>query len=115
MTTTAPQEQKTEKPRDSTLVAKAWEAQDKLEARMGHIGRGKYGRVIRMARKPTDEEFRKAAIVSGIGILFIGGVGFAIFVLMSFIPHTRFGSAQESQSWRPLLERAPTSPSHSPF
>lgn len=71
--------------RDS-LVGKAWDAQDKLEGRIANLGRGKYGRVLRMARKPTPEEFRKAASVSAIGMLILGAIGFAVFFAMSFIP-----------------------------
>lgn len=76
----------TQQPDRDSLVAKAWDAQDRLESRLANIGRGKYGRVIRMARKPTPEEFRKASTISAIGILILGTLGFLIFYLMSFIP-----------------------------
>lgn len=69
-----------------TLVAKAWDAQDRLEGRLANIGKGKYGRVLRMARKPTPEEYRKAATISAIGVAVLGAMGFVIFYLMSFIP-----------------------------
>ena len=72
--------------RRETLVGKAWDAQEKLEGRLANLGRGKYGRVIRMARKPTPEEYRKAATVSAAGLVLLGAMGFVIFVLMSFIP-----------------------------
>jgi len=68
------------------LVDKAWQAQERLEARFAGLGRGKYGRVIRMARKPTPEEFRKTSLVAAIGILVLGVLGFTIYLLMSFIP-----------------------------
>ncbi|HET6406049.1 MAG TPA: preprotein translocase subunit SecE, partial [Candidatus Thermoplasmatota archaeon] len=64
MASTAPQSQQN---RD-TIVAKAWDAQERLEGRLANIGKGKYGRVLRMARKPTPEEYRKAATVSAVGI-----------------------------------------------
>ena len=82
-TAASPASQQTE--RDS-LVGRAWDAQDKLEGRLANLGRGKYGRVLRMARKPTPEEYRKAATVSGIGIGVLGAMGFLIYYLMSFIP-----------------------------
>ncbi len=69
-----------------TLVGKAWDAQERLEGRLANIGRGKYGRVLRMSRKPTPEEFRKASLVAAAGILFLGTIGFLIFYVMSFIP-----------------------------
>ncbi len=77
----------TTKPESDTLVGKAWDAQEKLEGRLANIGKGKYGRVIRMARKPTPEEYRKAAIVSAVGMGLLGAMGFLIYYLMSFIPH----------------------------
>lgn len=76
----APQQQR------DTLVGKAWDAQERLEGRLANIGRGKYGRVLRMARKPTPEEFRKMSLVSAAGIGILGVLGFAIYYLMSFIP-----------------------------
>ncbi|MEA3199980.1 MAG: protein transport protein subunit gamma [Thermoplasmata archaeon] len=84
MATAAPT---TQKPESESFVGKAWDAQEKLEGRLATIGKGKYGRVIRMARKPTPEEYRKAAVVSAIGMGILGAMGFLIFYLMSFIPH----------------------------
>lgn len=78
----APQQQRS---RDS-LVGRAWDAQEKLEGRLSNLGKGKYGRVIRMARKPTPEEYRKAALVSAAGIAILGAMGFLIYYLMRFIP-----------------------------
>lgn len=71
--------------RDS-LVGKAWDAQEKLEGRLANLGKGKYGRVLRMARKPTPEEFRKSATIGAIGLAVLGAMGFVIYILMSFIP-----------------------------
>jgi protein transport protein SEC61 subunit gamma and related proteins len=74
-------------PRDG-IVSRAWDAQDKLEARVANLGRGKYGRVLRMARKPTPEEYRKAATVSAVGIAVLGALGFLIFYLFYlFVPN----------------------------
>ncbi len=84
MAATAPP---TQQNRDS-IVAKAWDAQERLEGRMANIGRGKYGRVLRMARKPTPEEYRKAATVSAVGLAVLGALGFLIYYLMSFIPQS---------------------------
>lgn len=84
MATPVPPSQKQD---GDSLVGKAWDAQEKLEGRLSNIGKGKYGRVIRMARKPTPEEYRKAAIVSAAGMGILGAMGFLIYYLMSFIPH----------------------------
>jgi protein transport protein SEC61 subunit gamma and related proteins len=84
MAATAPP---TQQNRD-TIVAKAWDAQERLEGRLSNIGKGKYGRVLRMARKPTPEEYRKAATISAVGLVVLGAMGFLIYYLMSFIPQT---------------------------
>ena len=82
MTTVPPASQH---QRDS-IVGRAWDAQDRLEGRIANMGRGKYGRVLRMARKPTPEEFRKASTVSALGIAILGGLGFSIWLLMLYLP-----------------------------
>lgn len=71
---------------DKSIVERAWQAQDRIEARVGRFGRGKYGRVLRMARKPTPEEYRKTSLVAGAGIAVLGFLGFTIFYIMSYIP-----------------------------
>ena len=66
---------------NKSLLEKAWEIQNRIEARRERIGKGKYGRVLKMARKPTSEEYWKTAKITGAGILLIGGIGFAIFLI----------------------------------
>jgi protein transport protein SEC61 subunit gamma-like protein len=68
-----------------TFVDKAWEAQYRLENRLKRIGHGRYGRVIKMARKPEPEEFNKATQITGIGIMVVGMIGFIILLLVSWI------------------------------
>jgi len=68
-----------------TVVAKAWDAQERLEGRIANLGKGRYGRVLRMARKPTPEEYRKAATVSAIGIGVLGALGFVIYLIMIWV------------------------------
>ena len=63
------------------FVEKAWEMQHRIEARQQRIGKGKYGRVLRMARKPTNEEYQKTAKITGAGILLIGAIGFIIYII----------------------------------
>ncbi len=40
-----------------------------------------YRRVISVSRKPDKEEFNKAVKITGSGILFIGLIGFVIFLI----------------------------------
>ena len=77
-------ERNTEKPSydsDKGFVEKAWDLQYRLEARRDRIGKGKYGRVLKMARKPTNDEFSKTSKITIAGILLIGGLGFLIFLI----------------------------------
>jgi protein transport protein SEC61 subunit gamma-like protein len=66
---------------DSGIIDRAWKLQHNIEARQKRIGKGKYGRVLKMARNPTNEEYGKTSKITGAGILIIGGVGFLIFLL----------------------------------
>lgn len=68
------------------IVDRAWEIQKRIEERAKRLGRGKYGRVLRMARKPTADEFNKTLQITGIGLLLLGGVGFGIFLIATELP-----------------------------
>ncbi|GAB3683993.1 protein translocase SEC61 complex subunit gamma [Salinarchaeum chitinilyticum] len=45
-----------------------------------------YVRVLKMASTPSWEEFSQVAKIAGAGILLIGTLGFAIYLLMSVLP-----------------------------
>ena len=60
--------------------------QDKVESKFRNMGKGKYGRIIKMARTPTPEEYRKTIVITGIGIIVLGAVGFFIMWLMTYLP-----------------------------
>jgi protein transport protein SEC61 subunit gamma-like protein len=68
------------------IVERSQDIQDGIEERVKRVGKGKYGRVIKMARKPTDEEYTKTVTIVGIGIILIGGLGFAIYLIMKYGP-----------------------------
>jgi len=74
---------KREKTKDNnkSFIDKAWDLQHRLEARGNRFGKGKYGRVLKMARKPTNDEFVKTSKITFVGILLIGGLGFLIFFI----------------------------------
>ena len=63
------------------IIDKAWDLQNNIESRQKRIGKGKYGRVLKMARNPTNEEYAKTSKITGAGILIIGGIGFLIYLL----------------------------------
>lgn len=60
--------------------------QDKVESKFRNVGKGKYGRIIKMARTPTREEYRKTIAITGLGIIIIGALGFAIMWVMTYLP-----------------------------
>ncbi len=66
---------------DKTLVEKAWDLQHRIEVRQKRIGKGRYGRVLKMARKPTNDEYAKTSKITFAGILLIGGLGFLVFLI----------------------------------
>ena len=45
----------------------------------------KYIRVLRVARKPTKEEFTGAGKICSIGIALIGFIGFALLLVLVFV------------------------------
>jgi protein transport protein SEC61 subunit gamma-like protein len=61
------------------IVEKSWEIQEKIEERFKGLGKGKYGRVLKMSRKPTNEEYRKTIMLAGLGVILIGMLGFGIY------------------------------------
>ena len=70
----------------SKIVDKSRDVQRLVEDRSKRIGKGKYGRVLRMARKPTPDEFSRVVVVTGLGLLLIGALGFFIYLMMTAFP-----------------------------
>ena len=64
-----------------SFIEKVWKTQHKLEDRFKRIGRGQYGRVLRLARKPTSDEFVKSSWVVGRGIAIVGAIGFVVYYI----------------------------------
>jgi protein transport protein SEC61 subunit gamma and related proteins len=68
------------------IVEKSWEVQREIEEKARRLGKGKYGRVLKMARKPTGDEFIRVIEVTGLGLILIGGLGFLIYWLWTYLP-----------------------------
>ena len=68
--------------KEDSVLNRAWEFQHRIEVRQERIGKGKYGRVLKMARKPTNEEYEKTAKITMAGILAVGALGFAIYMII---------------------------------
>ncbi len=71
----------------SKIVEKGWETQRLVEERAKRVGKGKYGRVLRMARKPTADEYSRVVMVTGIGLVLVGALGFFIYLMMTVVPN----------------------------
>ena len=71
-------------PEMKELLDKSWDLQRRIEERTKHVGKGRYGRVIKMARKPTGDEYIKVTQITSIGLLMIGGLGFLIYWLFEY-------------------------------
>ncbi|GGM71209.1 hypothetical protein GCM10007108_06630 [Thermogymnomonas acidicola] len=59
------------------------EIQERIERRIGGIGKGKYSRILRMAKKPDRDEYIKVVLITGAGIILLGLLGFFIYLLMT--------------------------------
>ena len=57
-------------------MAQSW--QDEIEGRVKGLQTGSYARILKMARKPSKQEFRQTVIVCGIGMLVLGLIGFVM-------------------------------------
>ncbi len=64
------------------IVEKSWEVQKDIEEKFKRLGNGRYMRVLKMARKPTTDEYMKTVEITGIGLIIVGLVGYLIYLLM---------------------------------
>jgi protein transport protein SEC61 subunit gamma-like protein len=63
------------------IVEQSWDIQRRIEGKVKNLGKGKYGRVLKMARKPEMDEYVKVLQITSIGLFLIGGLGFLIYLL----------------------------------
>ena len=70
-----------------TMDDKLLEFQDKIERKVGGIGKGKYSRILKMAKKPARDEYLKVVLITGAGIIILGLVGFFIYLIMGVYIH----------------------------
>jgi len=65
------------------FLDRARKVQDNFDGRLRNVGHGKYGRILRMARRPTSEEYVKVLEVTWLGAVLIGLTGFAIYIFFT--------------------------------
>jgi len=70
-----------------SIESKAEEIQDGFESRTRNLGRGKYGRILKMAHTPTREEYKRTCYIAAIGLALIGAIGFVIMWIMTYLPN----------------------------
>jgi len=69
----------------TTIVERSWEFQKRIEERAKRLGKGKYGRVLQMARRPTPDEYSKIVTITAAGILVLGALGFLIYLGFTYL------------------------------
>jgi protein transport protein SEC61 subunit gamma-like protein len=68
------------------IVEESWNIQHRIENRAKNFGKGKYGRVLKMARKPENDEYIKVLQITSLGLFLMGGLGFLIYWLWTVFP-----------------------------
>lgn len=68
------------------IVERSWKIQHYIEDKAKNFGKGKYGRVLKMARKPEMDEYIKVLEITSIGLVLMGGLGFLIYWLWVRLP-----------------------------
>lgn len=68
------------------VVRAARYSQERIERRLRYLGEGKYAKVLKKARKPTTEEYQKTCLVTGIGMMVIGAIGYLIYLGFTWLP-----------------------------
>lgn len=77
-----------------TVVDRARRVQDALDGRLRNVGHGKFGRILRMARKPDVDEYVKVLQVTFLGAVLIGGIGFALYIFFTVLGPWVWGQLQ---------------------
>jgi protein transport protein SEC61 subunit gamma-like protein len=62
------------------FLDRAKHAQETFDGRLRNFGHGKYGRILRMARKPSVEDYVKVLSVTALGAVIIGTTGFVLYI-----------------------------------
>jgi protein transport protein SEC61 subunit gamma and related proteins len=74
------------------FLDRARRAQDEFDGRLRTFGHGKYGRILRMARRPTQEEYVRVLQVTFLGAVLIGMTGFALYIFFTQVGPWLWGS-----------------------
>ena len=65
------------------FLDRARRVQDQFDGRLRRVGHGKYGRILRMARKPEVDEYVRVLEITAIGAVIVGSVGFMLYIFFT--------------------------------
>ncbi|MGA7861950.1 MAG: protein translocase SEC61 complex subunit gamma [Thermoplasmata archaeon] len=65
------------------FLDRAKRVQDQFDGRLRQVGHGRYGRILRMARKPEADEYVRVLEITAIGAVIIGSVGFMLYIFFT--------------------------------
>lgn len=65
------------------FLDRAKRVQDNFDGRLRQVGHGRYGRILRMARKPETDEYVRVLEITALGAAIIGTVGFLLYIFFS--------------------------------
>ena len=68
------------------IVEESWNIQGRIENRVKNFGKGKYGRVLKMTKKPETDEYIKVLQITSVGLVLMGGLGFLIYWIWTQLP-----------------------------
>jgi protein transport protein SEC61 subunit gamma-like protein len=65
------------------FLDRARRVQDHFDGRLRQVGHGRYGRILRMARKPEVDEYVRVLEITAIGAVILGSVGFLLYIFFT--------------------------------
>lgn len=68
------------------IMEYSWKGQRWAEGYIKGFGKGKYGRVLKMAKKPDAEAYKRSLQITSLGAILIGGLGFLIYYIWKYGP-----------------------------
>ena len=68
------------------MVEKEFPEDEVQETKYSGFGFSRYTRIMRMARTPSRDEYKKTLGITALGIILLGAIGFAIMWLMTYLP-----------------------------
>ncbi len=68
------------------MAEKEFPEDDVQETKYSGFGFSRYSRIMRMARTPSRDEYKKTLGITALGIVLLGAIGFAIMWLMTYLP-----------------------------